>query len=296
MDGTEYDVVICGTGFTESILSGLLSLKGMKVLHIDRNGYYGDEAASLNITALWKKFRDGTQHPEIFGQNRDWNVDLIPKFIMASGKLVKMLLKTGVSNYLRWKAVDATFVYQYKKGGLFSSSGGKVEKVPSTAQEALSSDLMGFMEKRRCKKFLDFIDQVNLEDTSTWKNRDLRAITLRQLCDKYSLEKNTIEFIMHAVALYATDEHVDKPAYPTIEKIKLYLDSVGRFGSTPFIYPVYGLGGIPEGFSRKCAVGGGVFMLNQDVQEMRFSADGKIESIHDGPDKMAKTKMIVANP
>jgi len=67
------------------------------------------------------------------------------------------------------------------------------------------------------------------------------------------------------------------------------------FGPTPFIYPVYGLGGIPEGFSRKCAVGGGTFMLNQGVKEMEFGADGKVTAIKDG-EKVAKTAMVIASP
>jgi Rab GDP dissociation inhibitor len=55
----EYDVVICGTGLAECILSGLLSQEKKKVLHIDRNSFYGGDGASLNITAMWKKFRNG---------------------------------------------------------------------------------------------------------------------------------------------------------------------------------------------------------------------------------------------
>ena len=74
MDDT-YDVIVCGTGLTECILSGLLSQEGIKkcnyklfrlgkkVLHIDRNPYYGDESASLNLTSLWKVFRPGQQPP-----------------------------------------------------------------------------------------------------------------------------------------------------------------------------------------------------------------------------------------
>ena len=36
-----YDVVVLGTGLTECILSGVLSVKGQKVLHMDRNDHYG---------------------------------------------------------------------------------------------------------------------------------------------------------------------------------------------------------------------------------------------------------------
>ena len=81
----EYDVIVMGTGIKESILSGLLAKKGKNVLHIDRNQYYGGECASLNITNLWKMFRPGVEPPKEYGPNRNWNVDLIPKFVMGGG-------------------------------------------------------------------------------------------------------------------------------------------------------------------------------------------------------------------
>lgn len=40
----KYDVIVCGTGLKECILSGLLSTRGMKVLHIDRK-----QAVSLQV-------------------------------------------------------------------------------------------------------------------------------------------------------------------------------------------------------------------------------------------------------
>ncbi len=84
----EYDCVVLGTGLKECVLSGLLSVDGLKVLHMDRNSYYGGESASLNLEQLYQKSRPGTPPPKELGQNRDYNVDLIPKFIMASGTYV----------------------------------------------------------------------------------------------------------------------------------------------------------------------------------------------------------------
>jgi RAB protein geranylgeranyltransferase component A len=45
-------VIVLGTGLTECILSGLLSVDGKKVLHMDRNDYYGGDSASLNLTQV----------------------------------------------------------------------------------------------------------------------------------------------------------------------------------------------------------------------------------------------------
>ncbi|NXD32437.1 GDI1 inhibitor, partial [Spelaeornis formosus] len=55
---------------------------------MDRNDYYGAESASLNLTQLYKKFR-GTEPPAELGRDRDYNVDLIPKFMMANGEMTK---------------------------------------------------------------------------------------------------------------------------------------------------------------------------------------------------------------
>ena len=38
------------------------------------------------------------------------------------------------------------------------------------------------------------------------------------------------------------------PAWPTVQKIKLYYESLMRFesASSPYIYPLYGLGELPQ--------------------------------------------------
>jgi len=138
MDG-DYDVIVLGTGLKECILSGLLSVDGKRVLHMDRNDYYGGESASLNLQQLYQKFKNGGTPPANLGASRDYNVDLIPKFIMAAGELVKMLVKTDVTKYLEFKVVEGSYVYKQ----------GKINKVPATEKEALSSPLMGLMEKKK---------------------------------------------------------------------------------------------------------------------------------------------------
>ena len=54
-------------------------------------------------------FRPGVRAPGAHGHNRDWDIDLTPKFIMANGLLVKMLLHTKVTRYPEWKCCDASY-------------------------------------------------------------------------------------------------------------------------------------------------------------------------------------------
>jgi Rab GDP dissociation inhibitor len=290
----KYDVIVLGTGLKECVLSGLLAVKGKKVLHLDRNEYYGAETASLNLTNLWKQFRPESEPLKEYGHNRDWNVDLIPKFIMANGKLVKMLLHTKVTKYLEWKCVDSSFVAQYQKAGLMKKEKLKVCKVPSNDMEALKSSLMGLLEKKRCMGFYKFIENCELEDPSTWNKLDLKKQTMSEVYKKYSLGTDTIDFLGHAVALQTSDDYQSLPAYETIEKMQLYTDSIGRYGDSPFLYPIYGLGGLPEAFSRLCAIHGGTYMLNTNVDEILFE-NGKVTGIRSG-EGIATAPLVICDP
>ena len=58
---------------------------------------------------------------------------------------------------MQYLAIDGTYVIQNKEGGFFSKGGLKMAKVPVTAKEALSSDLMGMLEKNRFRKFIEAV-------------------------------------------------------------------------------------------------------------------------------------------
>ncbi|KAB1283518.1 Rab GDP dissociation inhibitor beta [Camelus dromedarius] len=159
----EYDVIVLGTGLTECILSGIMSVNGKKVLHMDRNLYYGGESASITLLEdLYKRFKITGAPPASMGRGRDWNVDLIPKFLMANGQLGKMPLFTEVTRYLDFKVTEGSFVYK----------GGKIYKVLSTEAEALASSLMGLFEKRRFRKFLVFVASFDEKDPRTLEGID----------------------------------------------------------------------------------------------------------------------------
>lgn len=138
---------------------------------------------------------------------------------MAFGKLVKMMIKTEVSKYLNWKCVDGTYVYQWSEGGLFSSEGGKIKKVPGNDKEALQSTLMGLFEKRRCQKFFKFVQKFDINKKETYKNLNITEMKFKDLTDHFSLEPNTLDFLGHAVALYTDNSYVEKKALDVIEKI-----------------------------------------------------------------------------
>ncbi|CAG9864502.1 unnamed protein product [Phyllotreta striolata] len=281
----EYDCIVLGTGLKECILSGMLSVSGKKVLHVDRNKYYGGESASIcPLEELFSKFA-AAPPDESYGRGRDWNVDLIPKFLMANGSLVKLLIHTGVTRYLEFKSVEGSYVYK----------GGKIAKVPVDQKEALASDLMGVFEKRRFRNFLVYVQDFQADDPKTWKDFDPNTQNMQALYEKYSLDKNTQDFTGHALALHRDDSYLNRPAIETVNRIKLYSESLARYGKSPYLYPMYGLGELPQGFARLSAIYGGTYMLDKPIDEIVLGEGGRVVGVRSG-NEIAKCKQVYCDP
>ncbi|XP_031566609.1 rab GDP dissociation inhibitor alpha-like [Actinia tenebrosa] len=281
----EYDVIVLGTGLKECILSGLLSVNGKKVLHMDREKYYGGETASLSpLNMLFEKFGKKEGHDK-YGKERDWNVDLVPKFLMAGGELVQMLILSGVTRYLEFKSIKGSYVFK----------GGKIYKVPADEKEALATSLMGIFEKRRFRKFLIFTNDFDPEDSKTWQGVDPKKTTMQEVYDKFGLDCNTADFTGHSLALYTNDDYKSQPCGPTLFKIKLYSESLARYGTSPYLYPLYGLGELPQGFARLSAIYGGTYMLDKPVEGIVYDDNGQVAGVT-SQGETAKTKIVVSDP
>jgi len=301
-----YDVIILGTGLKECILSGLLSTSGRKVLHLDRNDFYGAECATFNLQQI-KQHLDGmteeeakewcTKEKDNMGSSKAYNVDLCPKFIMASGELVKILLKTRVTRYLEFKCVDGSY---YLKGG-------KLMEVPVTAKKVAASPIMSFNAKRRYKNFLQFCMAFNVDDPSTHKQAGgilynglditIGQTTPHEVYEWFKIDDDGRDFTGHAIALYTNDNYLNDPneLVPLIHGVQLYAESLLKYTKSPYIYPLWGLGGLPEGFSRLAAVHGGVYMLRKPVDNILYKENGAVSGV-ESQGEQATCDFVVGDP
>uniref|UniRef100_A0A2K6K3G3 Rab GDP dissociation inhibitor n=1 Tax=Rhinopithecus bieti TaxID=61621 RepID=A0A2K6K3G3_RHIBE len=218
----EYDVIVLGIGLVECILSSIKSVKGKK-------------SASITLLEdLYKRFKIPEPPSASMRRGRDWNVDLIPKFLVANGQLVKMLLYTEIT------VTAGSFVYK----------GGKIYKVPSTETEALTSSLIGLFKKHHFRKFLVYV--ANLDE------KDPRTLMYK----KFDLGQDVTDFTGHALALYKTDDYLDQPCCETINRIKHDSESLARYGKSPHLYPLCGLGELLS------AIYESTYMLNKPIEEI----------------------------
>ena len=177
---------------------------------------------------------------------------------------------------------------------MFSKAKGVIHKVPATTSEAVKSDLMGLLEKRRCKNFFQYVQDFELDNPKTHDGVNPEG-PFKDVIKKFGLEPNTVDFVGHAVALYTNDDFLEKKAITTLEKMQLYFNSFGRYGNSPFIYPVWGLSGLAEGFSRLCALYGGTYMLNRDVEEILYDDSGNFKGIKSQGEE-AYGKILITEP
>ncbi|OSX69312.1 hypothetical protein BU14_1626s0001 [Porphyra umbilicalis] len=289
----EYDAIVLGTGLTECVISGILSVAGLKVLHADRNDYYGGACASLNLEQMYSQMKpaaaDGSPAAPPaalnLGRARDYLVDRVPKFILAGGEFVRVLVHTGVAKYLEFKLVDGSFVF----------ASGRPHKVPATPKEAMTSGLMSLFEKNRCRQFFSYVHSYEPTDPSTHGGLDLTKLPMSGLYSHFGLQPDTIAFVGHALALYRDDSYLQRPAVETVTKVQLYATSLARHGRSPYLYPLYGLGELPQAFARLAAVHGGTYMLATPVDEVLTDPSGRAVGIRSG-DAAATAKYVVGDP
>ncbi|KAK5087225.1 Rab GDP dissociation inhibitor alpha [Lithohypha guttulata] len=258
----------------------------------------------LTTSQLFKKYGNqgqGSEPWKKYGRVNDWNVDLVPKLLMANGELTNILVSTDVTRYLEFRQIAGSFVQQG------TGSRATVAKVPSSASEALSSPLMGLFEKRRAKNFLQWVGNFDANNPSTHQGLNIPACSMKDVYDKFGLEATTRDFIGHSMALYQSDEYINNKgqAMETIERIRLYANSMARYGKSPYIYPLYGLGELPQGFARLSAIYGGTYMLNTSVDDILYDGNKvsgiKATMLERGNEDQAmkfetKTKMILGDP
>jgi len=118
---------------------------------------------------------------------------------------------------------------------------------------------------------------------------------MKELYSAYGLVEDTIDFLGHAVALHTNDNYLNLPAEPTIFRLKLYYDSLGMYGKSPYVYPLYGLGELPQVFARLCAVYGGTYMLNKPIDKIHYDDDGNFTGV-ESEGEVAKIPIIVGDP
>ncbi|VDO61494.1 unnamed protein product [Heligmosomoides polygyrus] len=337
------DVVVLGTGLTESIIAAACSRSGFSVLHLDRNKFYGGDWASFNLTTIgdWveqqKKAPDGevdvskysdkltegeslmalgarktvrNVHQEWLpgseammtvdkGDNaeqktirevvesewRRFSIDLVPKVLLARGSMVQTLCDSEVAKYAEFKCVDRFLCIRDDSEEKLAYS-----RVPCSKGDIFQDETLEMVDKRRLMKFMTFCLEWNTkaDELEGWK--EYQDEPFEKFLESQEITGELRSYIADAIGIL----HPNATTKEGLTAVCRFVDSVGRFGPSPFLTSLYGSGEIPQCFCRLCAVFGGLYCLGRPVEAL-IHKDGKVVGIIADGHRVNCTHLIMSS-
>ncbi|KAJ3983429.1 FAD/NAD-P-binding domain-containing protein [Lentinula detonsa] len=259
-----FDVIVIGTGLTESITAAAFAKAGFKVAHLDENVYYGGDEASLSFEEYinWATHaKDSTQFSSIsisssdaLPNSRQYSISLSPSVIPAAGPLISSLVASGVSRYGGFRLVEQVAVY----------SNHEVKTVPGSKEDIFKDKTISLLDKRRLMRFLVFASgDEDFEARTELEGAKADMPFVEFLKTTFSLDQEMAETIAYALSHCVSPS--DK-ALSALRRLRRYLRSAGRYGHSPFLIGQYGSSGeIAQGFCRTAAVAGCVYILGKEI-------------------------------
>ncbi|XP_054432681.1 rab proteins geranylgeranyltransferase component A 2 [Pteronotus mesoamericanus] len=188
-------------------------------------------------------------YSQIVKEGRRFNIDLVSKLLYSQGLLIDLLIKSNVSRYAEFKNVTRILAFRE----------GKVEQVPCSRADVFNSKELSMVEKRMLMKFLTFcVDYEQHPD----EYQEFIQCSFAEYLKTKNLTPNLQHFILHSIAMTESSS----TTIDGLKATKNFLRCLGRFGNTPFLFPLYGQGEIPQCFCRMCAVFGGIYCLRHKAQ------------------------------
>ncbi|KAK2827450.1 hypothetical protein Q7C36_018376 [Tachysurus vachellii] len=204
-------------------------------------------------------------YAKLLKEGRRFNIDLVSKLLYSRGLLVDLLIKSNVSRYAEFKNVSCILTYH----------NGKVEQVPCSRADVFGSKQLTVVEKRMLMKFLTFC--LDFEQHPE-QFQDFTEMPFAEFLKCKNLTENLQHFILHSIAMVSQDA----PTNTGLKATQHFLRCLGRYGNTPFLFPLYGLGEIPQCFCRMCAVFGGIYCLRHSVHCLVVDKEsGKCKAVID---------------
>ncbi|CAA7017066.1 unnamed protein product [Microthlaspi erraticum] len=301
LDPTTYDLIVVGTGVSESVLAAAASSSGSSVLHLDPNPFYGSHFASLSLPdltsflqsnsvspppsncddfhsvdlvnrSLYSSVEISSFEPEILEEHsRRFNVDLCgPRVIFCADESINLMLKSGSNNYVEFKSIDASLV---------GDSSGELRNVPDSRAAIFKDKSLTLLEKNQLMKFFKLVQShlaPSTENDATTTVRiseeDMETPFVDFLA-KMRLPPKIKSIILYSIAMLDYDqEDTETCRYllktkEGIDRLALYITSMSRFPNAlgALIYPIYGQGELPQAFCRRAAVKGCIYVLRMPI-------------------------------
>ena len=314
----DVDVIVLGTGVPEAIVAAACARVGKSVLHFDDRNHYGSLFASFNFHDLKNILETAPKSPgevvtppsenglrfmpaksipafsnvhvevgaaaegeraleKLEENSRKFNLDLAPKLLFARGKMVELLISSNIAKYAEFKLTSKVLTLK----------GDDILQVPCSRADVFATDSVNVVEKRALMRFItNVLDYENQPLFTEWLDKPFEDfIKLKALF----LTENLRHFIQHSIAM-ANPSTTTRSA---LEDARKFIKSLGRYGNSPFLSPIYGCGELAQCFCRLCAVFGGVYHLDRRVEGYFVDGEDHVKAVRSQEETFRASHVVI---
>ncbi|ULT98441.1 hypothetical protein L5515_002956 [Caenorhabditis briggsae] len=229
----------------------------------------GNREVIENIQRTWIP-RDSDDVPikqklEEMGQMRRFSIDLVPKILVSKGNMVQTLCDSQVSHYAEFKLVNRQLCPTQDKN-TENSAKIMLNPVPCSKGEIFQSSVLSILEKRALMKFITFCTQWSTKPTEEGRQLlgDYSDRPFSEFLAQMGVAETLQSFIINTIGILQPNPTAMSGMLASCE----FMDSVGHFGPSPFLFPLYGCGELSQCFCRLAAVFGSLYCLGRPVQAL----------------------------
>jgi RAB protein geranylgeranyltransferase component A len=189
---------------------------------------------------------------------RKFSIDMINKVIYSNVNIVPLLIKSSMGRYMEFKCIDGVMLY----------TSNEFLKVPCTKGEIMASKNISLLEKRYLGKFMTFcLDYETNEANRRIYEEYAQKPFIEFLRQYHKLSLMLEDFVVFAIAMLdCKDESITTEE--GMKRIQRYINSLGRYGKTAFLYPLYGISELNQAFCRVGAVYNGTYVLRRGIRSI----------------------------
>lgn len=222
------------------------------------DGLNGEQVASEKVSEKEpNKVKELWSMEKLLNVSRKFNLDLAPKLLFSRGPLVELLISSNIARYTEFKALTR----------ILTMHNGKLQQVPCSRADVFSCKNVTVVEKRMLMKFLTFCKEFEQHPE---EYRGFEGRPFLEFLQSKQLSKNVEHYVLHAIAMV----DATTPTLQALKSVQKFLESLGRYGNSPFLASLYGSGELPQCFCRLCAVYGGIYHLQRGPGALLLNEDG----------------------
>ncbi|XP_067948615.1 rab proteins geranylgeranyltransferase component A 2-like [Watersipora subatra] len=205
-------------------------------------------------------------------------LDLSPKLLFARGEMIDLLITSDVARYLEFRSITQI---------LTINDDEFLQVVPCSRADIFSSKTLSMVEKRILMKLLTMCTRYK----TCQEYQDFSERPFVEFLKTLKLTNNLIKYVVNAIAMVPRNV----PTSVGMERTRLFINSLGRYGPTPFLWPLYG-GEINQAFCRMSAVFGGVYILERTVSQLLVNKKNRVSHVVCNEGSKITCKWLICNP